>query len=453
MHAFMIKFQAFLDSLPLWVNRTLFSYDTLGQLGVVFAAFILAYGVGRLLGHWLARTFRDGHTYLRLKPVLGPLLLPLLWLFLVYVTFNILRAYDFPVYLLHTTATLLALWLVIRLASNAIRNQDLARMVTAVAWAIAALSIAGLLEPVMALLDDAAITLGGARISALLVVTGLFTFAVLIWGALFIARILEQSLSHVPTLTPSAQVLMGKLVKIVLVIIAVLMAISSTGINLTAFAVFGGAIGVGLGFGLQKVVSNLISGVILLLDSSIKPGDVVEVGETYGWINKLAARYTSVITRDGKEILIPNEDMITRPVINWTHSDSKVRRGLPLGVSYRTDLKRAMALTLEAAGEVERVLSDPKPNCLIKKFGDNAVELELRIWIADPQNGMANVSSLVYLRIWEKFHENNIELPYPQRDLHIISAPAFKDPRLMEEIGKAWAAKAEAAPEAGGVPE
>jgi small-conductance mechanosensitive channel len=442
MQTFVQKFQALLDASLNWVKTTLISYDTLGQIGVIFLCGLAAYALVRWVKPLLAKSFGTGATYQRFAPVIEPLYFPLVWLFLVAVTFNIVAAYDFPVYLLHATATLLALWLAMRLASNAIKNRELARLVTGIAWAIAALNIAGLLDPVLQLLDDASITLGGARISALVVLTGILTLVVLVWSALFIARIFEHSLSRVPTLTPSAQVLLGKLVKIVLITIAVLMAIASTGIDLTALAVFGGAIGVGLGFGLQKVVSNLISGVILLLDRSIKPGDVVEVGGTYGWINKLAARYTSVITRDGREMLIPNEDMITQPVINWTYSDSKVRRALPIGVSYRSDLHRAMALILEAAAETERVLKSPPPNCLIKGFGDSAINLELRMWIEDPQNGLANVASNVYLKIWEKFQRENIYMPFPQRDLHIVSAQAFDDPKVREEVIRAWSAKA-----------
>lgn len=442
MQTFVQKSQAFLDHATNWVETTLISYDTLSQVALIMVCCAGAYALVRWLKPLLARSFGSGITYQRMAPVLEPLYMPLVWLFLVAVTFNIVAAFDFPVYLLHTAATLLALWLVMRLASNAINNPDLARLVTGIAWAIAALSIAGLLDPVLKLLDAAAITMGSTRISALIVLTGILTLVAFVWGALFISRIFEHSLSHVPTLTPSAQVLLGKLFKIIFITVAVLMAIASTGIDLTALAVFGGAIGVGIGFGLQKVVSNLISGVILLLDSSIKPGDVVEVGGTYGRINKLAARYTSVIARDGRELLIPNEDMITQPVINWTYSDSQVRRALPVGVSYHADIARAMELILEAAAETDRVLKFPPSNCLIKGFGDNSVDLELRMWIEDPQNGVANVASNVYKKIWEKFQKEKIEIPFPQRDLHIVSAPAFEDPAVQAALLKALGTKA-----------
>lgn len=225
--------------------------------------------------------------------------------------------------------------------------------------------------------------------------------------------------------------LIGKVIKIFLITFAFLIALNSTGIDLTALAVFGGALGVGLGFGLQKVVSNFISGMILLLDRSIKPGDVIEIGETYGSINSLAARYTSVITRDGTEFLIPNEDMITQQVINWTHSHSNVRRRIPISVAYESDLVRALEILKEAANNHTRVLKYPEPRSLLKGFGDNGVDLELRMWISDPQNGVSNVSSDVMLEIWDKFHEEGIEFPFPQRVIHYATgkgAPGNKKP-------------------------
>ncbi len=427
----------------IWVRDQVISYETLGQIGGILVAFLAAYGLVQLLLPRLRAVLEGGQFYQRIAPFVEPLYLPLLWLFFVEVAIQIAGQLEFSLYLLRTCSTLLALWMVIRLASNVIRNESLARAITSAAWAIAALNILGLLEPMLEFLDQAAVTFGESRISALGVISGILTLVILIWLALFIARVLEQSLEKVTTLTPSAQVLLGKLAKILLIVIAVLMAISSTGIDLTALAVLGGAIGLGIGFGLQKVVSNLISGVILLLDRSIKPGDVVEVSGSYGWINKLAARYTSVITRDGREILVPNEDMITQPVINWTYSDSRVRRSLPVGVAYSSDLPKAMDLILEAAAETDRVLKYPKPNCLIKSFGDSAIDLELRMWIEDPQNGVSNVASLVYLKIWEKFQQNGVEIPFPQQDTHLVSAPVLNDPKVVAALVKILGGKSD----------
>jgi small-conductance mechanosensitive channel len=199
----------------------------------------------------------------------------------------------------------------------------------------------------------------------------------------------------------------------------VVLALGAVGIDLTAFAVFSGAIGVGIGFGLQKVVSNLVSGVILLLDRSIKPGDVIQIDETYGWITRMNARYVSVVTRDGKEYLIPNEDLITQRVTNWTYSNDLVRLHVPIGVAYGSDLRQAIALALDAAAVASRVLAEPKPVCLVTGFGDSSVGLELRMWIADPRNGTANIRSEVLLNIWDRYKEAGIELPFPQRDLNI----------------------------------
>jgi small-conductance mechanosensitive channel len=244
---------------------------------------------------------------------------------------------------------------------------------------------------------------------------------VLLWAAMAGSRILEHRMQSVRGLTPSFRVLTGKLIRIALITVAFLIALSSVGIDLTAFAVFTGAVGVGVGFGLQKLVSNLISGVILLLDRSIKPGDVIEVGETFGWVSSLNARYASVTTRDGKEWLIPNEDLITQRVTNLSFSSEQLRLLLPFGVSYDSDVRAAIALAVEAAKEVPRVLAHPAPVCRLMGFGDSSVDLELRIWINDPVNGVVNVRSEILLNMWDKFHANDIRIPFPQRDLHIQS--------------------------------
>ena len=175
---------------------------------------------------------------------------------------------------------------------------------------------------------------------------------------------------------------------------------------------------------MQKIVSNLISGIILLLDKSIKPGDVITVGETYGWVNSLGARYTSLITQDGKEFLIPNEDLITQRVENWSFSNSTVRLKIPVSIAYSSDVRKAMSLCEEAARQTPRIIATPPPICLLVAFGNSSVDLELRAWINDPVNGVKNVKSDVLLRIWESFHEEGITIPYPQRDIHIRSMPS-----------------------------
>ncbi|MAU40791.1 MAG: mechanosensitive ion channel protein MscS [Kordiimonas sp.] len=423
------KANDYLQQTLIWAQAEILSYETLGQVAVIVLLFFTSYGLDRWLRPLIKSLVGHKQTYQKSARYVEPLYLPVIWLILQSIAQRLAFMWELPQYLLWMGVSLLMAWIVIRLASQLIRNRELARLVRFFAWGVAALNIVGWLEPTIMFLDAAAVDIGDAHVSALAVLTGIFTLCLLIWGGLVLANLLEMQLGKLSTITPSARVLLGKLARIIFVSVAFLFAISSMGIDLTALAVFGGAIGVGLGFGLQKVVSNFISGVILLLDRSIKPGDVVEVSGTYGRIDSLAARYTSIISRDGREHLVPNEDMITQPVINWTYTNTRVRRHLPVGVSYKSDLRRAMTVMKEAALKEKRVIENPAPLVLIKGFGDNSVDLELRVWISDPQNGVSNVASAVYLNIWDMFHREGIEFPFPQRDIHLVSMPGDTPPK------------------------
>jgi small-conductance mechanosensitive channel len=208
-----------------------------------------------------------------------------------------------------------------------------------------------------------------------------------------------------------------------LIVIATLVAMSGLGIDLTALTVLSGAIGVGIGFGLQKVVSNFISGIIILLDESIKPGDTISLGDTFGWIRELRARFVSVVTRDGREFLIPNEDLITREVINWSFSDRYVRLDVSFGVAYDSDPHEVSRLAIEAASAVERVESRVKaPVCWLTAFGDSSLDFLLRFWISDPQQGLTNIRGIVLLALWDTFKEHGIAIPFPHREV-IMKTP------------------------------
>jgi small-conductance mechanosensitive channel len=198
------------------------------------------------------------------------------------------------------------------------------------------------------------------------------------------------------------------------------MALNVVGIDLTALTVFSGAIGIGIGLGLQKGASNVASGLMLLLDKSIKPGDIVSVGNTFGWVTSLGGRYVSVRTRDGIEHLIPNESFISQGVENWSFNDREVRLKIPVGVAYDTDLRLAQRLCLEAAAETPRILHRPEPSCLLIRFGESAIELELRVWISDPERGVTNVKSEVLFKVWEKFKAAKVVIPFPQQVLHVV---------------------------------
>lgn len=394
----------------------------------------LAQGVGILLAWVVARLLRRPGSHVveqvsaidklsrfayTIRSIGLPLVLPVIWLVVLWLGYIGTTVGQVSAPLLSVAVTLLTAWVVIRLAANFIATPFWQQAVTVAAWGVAAMSIVGLLQPTVAFLDGMAVQLGATRLSMLGLLKAAVLLVVLLWGAGAGSRLLERRIRFIPNLSPSAQVLIGKTAKIVLIVLAIVITLNSVGIDLTALAVFTGAIGLGLGFGLQKVVSNLISGMILLMDKSVKPGDVIAIGSTYGWINALGARYVSVITRDGVEHLIPNEQLISTPVENWSYTDRRVRQRLPIGVSYESDVRQAMDLAMKAASEFDRILSDPKPNCLIKGFGDNAVDIELRVWIQDAEKGLSNFKSEVYLRIWDLYHEHGIEFPYPQRDLHV----------------------------------
>jgi small-conductance mechanosensitive channel len=214
-----------------------------------------------------------------------------------------------------------------------------------------------------------------------------------------------------------------KLSKTAFYTLALLIALDSVGIDFQYLLVFSGAVGLGLGLGLQKVVANLVSGYILLIDNSIRPGDVIEVEGVYGWIESLNARYISMITRDGTAYLVPNEQLMSNMVINWSFSEKGLRLKIPVGISYGSDVRRAMELMVEVAEKFPRILKDPEPAARLIRFGDNSVDLELRAWIKDPQRGVVNIKSEIQLAIWDAFHENHIDFPFPQRDLHLKTAP------------------------------
>ena len=403
-------------------NAVELSVSVVGQAIIVVAAFLLARLIAPRARAALARVTTGRRLEIQLRRAalaVAPLMLPVAWLLLLWVAVQIARQEELPHRLLTIAVSLLAAWVVIRLTASLVRDPAWSRFVTVVAWTIAALNIVNLLGPTMALLDSVAVTLAGLRISALTVVQAMLALALLLWSAALLGRVLERRITASTNLTPSLQVLTVKLLKIALATIAIVVALRTVGIDLTAFALFTGAIGVGIGFGLQKPVSNFVSGIAILIDKSIKPGDVISVGDTYGWINSLGARYVSVITRDGTEYLIPNEQLTAQEVVNWSYSHNEVRLKLPVGIAYGADVRQAIALCQQAAGETPRVLKEPTPVCLLKGFGDSAVNLELRIWINDPRNGVSNVKSEVFLRLWDKFREHGIEIPFPQRDLHL----------------------------------
>ncbi len=386
----------------------------------IIARWLLAPLFHQLLNFLMKKTQRVP-AFTRLWAALKQTSVPIAWLLLQWIAIQVTQYIQIHNLALVTVASLLTAWILIKLASQLINNDSLSKIIAIFAWTVAALNIFGYLDETMTMLDSWAVTVGQVRLSPLYVLKVGLTLWFALWLANALSSLLERRLEQSKNTNASTRVLIGKLVRISLVLLAILIALSSVGIDLTALAIFSGALGVGLGFGLQKIFSNLVSGVILLMDKSIKPGDVISLGTTFGWVNHLGLRYASVITRDGIEHLIPNEEMITQRVENWSFSNNLVRLRAPIGISYDSDVRLAMKLCVEAAAEVARVVKEPEPKVQLMGFGDSSVDLELRIWIVDPPEGRANVISEVLLRVWDKFHENDITIPFPQRDLHVKS--------------------------------
>jgi small-conductance mechanosensitive channel len=280
----------------------------------------------------------------------------------------------------------------------------------------------GGLAPLIAGLDGASMGVGTRRISLLDVLNALGLSLVLFMAARALLSLILRWIGQARLLDAAQRVLFQKLAQIAVVTVAIFVGIDLLGIDLTALAVFSGAFGLAIGFGLQKTLGNLIAGLILLLDRSIKPGDVIAVGDTFGWVNKIGVRAVSVLTRDGKEHLIPNERLMTDEVENWSFSSRDVRVHVGFRVSFDCDLRLAQRLAVEAATISPRVLAEPAPVCWIKAFGDNGVEFDLRIWIDSPEAGVGNVTSDVFFRIWDLFKEHGVTMPVPQRDLRFHTA-------------------------------
>ncbi|WP_309396051.1 mechanosensitive ion channel family protein [Cerasicoccus maritimus] len=328
-----------------------------------------------------------------------------------------------PAPIFRMAATIFTLWSLIGFATSFIRDRFWAQSTATILFLISAFEVLIIDDVVIDFLKgkNLPFTAGNMTLTFWDLITVAISLAIALWVGIGLSQLIERRVDTIDRINPSTRALIGKFIRIIFIVLAMVIGLTSVGIDLSALTIFGGALGIGLGFGLQKIVSNLISGFILLSDRSIKPGDVIELEGTYGWINSLRARYVSVITRDGTEHLIPNEDLITQRVVNWSFSHDRVRIRLDVGISYNEDPHRAIEICKAAAAKQTRVLKDPPPVCLLKGFGDSSVDLQLRFWIRDPNEGVANVQSLVLLEIWDRFKEEGIEIPFPQRDLHLKS--------------------------------
>jgi small-conductance mechanosensitive channel len=321
-------------------------------------------------------------------------------------------------YLLAVAAKLALAWLMIRLITSVIRNAFVVGLVSLSAWLIAALSILGQLDPTVDTLDSVSIVLGGLRLTPLLLIKLGVLLVVALWLTNVASNFVESRITRSTDLTPSIQVLLVKIVRLSLMVFAVAAVLSAVGINLSALAIFTGAAGVGIGFGLQKIVANFISGIILLADKSVKPGDLVTIGDSTGRISAMNTRYISVAAGDGREFLIPNEDLVTQKVVNWTYTDKNTLVKISFGTNYDADPRLVCKLAIDIAAAAPRALKPKPPNCILTEFTEAGMKFALTFWIADP-DGMDNVKSDVMLALWEAFKREGIKVPYPVRELLI----------------------------------
>ena len=397
------------------------------QVAIIVLVGLLAWSLSR----WIAPRFRawaaglEGRPkwQLRILVVLQRRIGLILFTALIWLSAAIMAEVSpFPSrrFLLELVGTITLAILAVGFAARLVRNPVLRSIVKWGLWIYVVLYYLGLVEAFRSLLDNLAIEFGEFRLSALILINALIAVGILITMARLFTQSAVVRVRRNEAISPSMQELIVKLMQVVLYGAAFFIGLKAVGFDLTGLAVLSGAIGVGLGFGLQKVVSNLVSGIIILLDKSVKPGDVISIGETFGWINALGARYVSITTRDGREFLVPNEDLITGQVVNWSHSNDFVRLDIYFGTAYTDDPHEVRRIAIEACSGVSRVLSSRAPVCHIVGFGDSSVDYILRFWITDPTGGLTNIRGNVYLALWDAFQANGISIPFPQREVKLL---------------------------------
>jgi small-conductance mechanosensitive channel len=339
--------------------------------------------------------------------------------------------YWHPVSLLNIAVSLLYALALVRITIYMLRHalppsdwlRSSERYISWVIWIGFALYIGGLWPALRGALDDIGFSTGRQRVSLLLILQGLLSVGITVLLALWLGRVVEARMMRTSALNVSLRVMLTKLAQALLLLAAILIALPAVGIDLTVLSVFGGMLGVGIGFGLQKIASNYISGFIILMDRSVSLGDLVTIDQHTGQLSKMTARYVVVRSLSGVEAIIPNDTLITATVVNHSYTDKRVRQAIPVQVSYDCDLEQAMRIMVEAAQRQPRVLADPPPKALITRFGDSGVDLELGFWVDDPQAGTGGLRSDLHLDIWREFGKHRIEIPYPQRTVRFAGAP------------------------------
>ena len=409
----------------------LLSMPTLWQLCAILVALGLSfftnqiiknYVVGSAVNNW--RIAADG-----LVRIISPIII-LIVLFFSKIYLDTFQTTP----ILYIAISLINALIVIRLGFYFIRYlikprpwiRALENTIASLVWVIVALYLFGLLSPIRETLDQVQFSFGDNNFSLFLVFQVIFGSALAVLFAVTLGQFIENRLMKVDQLDMNARVMLNKVLKITLYVVAVVVALSSIGLDLTFLSVFGGAFGVGLAFGMQKIASNYVCGFIILLDKSIHIGDILMVGEHYGVVTLIRSRYTVLRKLDGIEVIIPNETLISENIINHTLTDRKSRISIDVQISYKSSVDKAFEILLNSAKNEVRVLNDPAPSVFLMKFADSGIDLMLSFYIVDPEEGSWGLKSDIYREIWNEFQKHDIEIPYPYRTVEIINSDKGK---------------------------
>lgn len=418
-----IEIQSLLRSLITDVQEV----SVLWQLAVLLASLGLAWLLQRQFRQRMAPEAGASRTLNISMSSLSRLLFPLLALALVIIgrgalnhwystpLLNIVIPLLFALALIHAVVYMLR-----RVFSSQDWLRTWERFIGWTVWIGLVLHITGLLPGILTLLDDISFHIGKQRLSVLLITQGILAFTISMLLALWLASSLEARIMQAAALNINQRVILSKVTRTMLILFGVLVALPMVGVDITVLSVFGGALGVGLGLGLQKIASNYISGFIILLDHSLHIGDVVTVDNRKGQVTSLTTRYVVLKIEDGTEALIPNDTFITSTVISQTYSDHRLRLILPIQIGYASPVEAAMKIMLDAAKKQQNILADPEPVVVLKEFADSGINLELIIWVEDPEGGALRLRSSLNLEIWSEFKKHGIEIPFPQREVRLL---------------------------------
>ncbi|MDP1526154.1 MAG: mechanosensitive ion channel [Rhodocyclaceae bacterium] len=412
----------------LW--QDLQSPEVIWQVGVLLICFVLAWTFERWMGGRLARAraARDSRVMDFGERGMRRVGLPLAMLILVLIARPVLAQWhhinllSLAVPLLTSMAVIRAVLFILRhsLFSTAAWLGSFERAFALLAWSVVALHIIGLLPEVIDLLESVSFTLGKEKLNLWLILQGIGAMLVTLLVALWVGGGIESHLMNTAGLDGNLRLVLSRVARAFLILLAVLIGLPLVGIDLTTLSVFGGALGVGLGFGLQKIAANYVSGFIILLDRSIRIGNLISLGTDRGVVMQITTRYTLLRGLTGIEMIVPNEMLIASVIANETFTDPKIRSGIPIQVAYGTDLDKAMAILVAAAQAQSRVLADPEPKAYLVSFADSGINLELGFWIADPDQGSLQLRSDIQLQIWRDFQAASIQIPFPQREVRML---------------------------------